>query len=354
MRSAGALLALACAACGGASSAPARSAPPPAPVTTQSGDPAQRFAELGRCALEGGDAIEGCRLGYRVYGKATPAKDNVVLFPTYFTGNSGALVDVVVDKLVDTKRFQVVIVDALGDGVSSSPSNSTAQPRTKFPHFSVEDMVEAEKRLVVEVLGVKKLHAVAGISMGGMQALAWGAKHPELVSRVVSIAGTPKLTSSDLLLWSAEIAAIEDDAAYRGGAYEGRPMLRAPVYIHELHLTTPANRSREMTPDALAAWKAQAAKETWFDWNDWKWQAEAMMRHDVGRAYGGLTGASKRMPELLVVVAEQDQMVNPGPALELAKECGAEVLVLHGDCGHAAPSCEADAVRAKVRTFLAR
>lgn len=322
---------------------------------TTAADPSQRFAELGTCKLESGAVIQDCRLGYRTYGTLSPAKDNVVLFPTYFTGNSAALVDVVRDKLVDTKRFYLVIVDALGDGVSTSPSNSKTQPRTRFPRFTIADMVEAERRLVTEVLGVPKLHAVCGISMGGMQALAWGAMFPSLTSRVASIAGTPKLTSSDMLLWNAEIAAIESDVAYRGGDYEGRPFLRAPVYIHELHLFTAAHRARETSPEAFRGFRDAMAKEEWFDWNDWRWQAEAMLAHDVGKAHGGLAGAAKRMtPELLVVVAEQDQMVNPAPSLELAKLRGGDVLVLHGDCGHAAPSCEADAVGEKVRAFLAR
>lgn len=340
-------LALGCAACGGG---PA----PAVPHTTTGGDPAQRFAHLGSCPLVSGESIEECRIGYRTFGTLDATRSNVVLFPTYFTGKSADLVERVVDKLVDTKRFYVVIVDALGNGVSTSPSNSRTQARTHFPRFAIDDMVEAERRLVVDVLHVPKLHAVMGISMGGMQAYAWGARHPSLVGKVVSIAGTPAQTSSDLLLWSAEVSAIESDVAFKGGAYEGKPFLRAPVYIHELHLTTPAHRARETTTEAFPGWRDGMAKEEWFDWNDWVRQAQAMMAHDVGRGLGGLAGVAKRMPELLVVVAEQDQMVNPAPSLELAKLRQAETLVLHGDCGHAAPSCEADAVQARVRAFLAK
>lgn len=331
--------------------------PPRATVTPTAGtppDPDQRFAELGTCRLGSGEVIEGCRLGYRTFGTLDAGKTNAVLFPTYFTGTSKDLAPTVVDRLVDTKRFFVVIVDALGDGVSSSPSNSRTQPRRRFPRLTIDDMVEAERRLVTEVLGIPKLHAVAGISMGGMQALAWGAAYPELVSRVVSIAGTPVLTSSDLLLWSAEVAGIEGAAAYRNGDYEGRPFLAAPVYVHELHLTTPSHRAKETSRETFLGWRDAMAKETWFDWNDWVRQAEAMMAHDIGRGRGGLAGVASRLPELLVVVAEQDQMVSPGPSLELARLRGAETLVLRGDCGHAAPTCEADLVGAKVRAFLAK
>ena len=333
---------------------PGPKVPPTAETRTSGGDPTLHVADLGRCALASGEVVEGCRLGYRTFGSLDASRSNAVLFPTYFTGTSGDLVPVVVDQLVDTKRFFLVIVDALGDGVSSSPSNSAAQPRMRFPRFTVRDMVEAERRLVTEVLHLPRLHAVAGISMGGMQAFEWGASHPELVGKVVSIAGTPRLTSSDMLLWSAEIAGIDGAAAYRGGDYEGRPFLAAPVYVHELHLFTPGHRATETPPEGFAAFRDAMAKETWFDWNDWKRQAEAMLAHDVGRGRGGLAGVAKRLPPTLAVVAEHDQMVNPAPSLELAKLANAETLVLHGPCGHAAPTCEAEAVRAATKAFLAR
>lgn len=340
-------------ACGGGAGAVGVHAPPHPAVTRP--DAGLRFADLGTCALESGEAIQDCRLGYRTFGTLDAARDNAVLVPTYFTGTSGDLVPVVVDKLVDTKRFYLVLVDALGNGVSSSPSNSRAQPRRRFPRFTIADMATAERRLVTDVLRIPKLHAVLGISMGGMQAFALGVQHPELTRKVVSIAGTPALTSSDLLLWSAEVAGIEGAAAYRGGEYEGRPFLAAPVYVHELHLTTPAHRARETPREAFEGYRDAMARETWFDWNDWVRQAGAMMAHDVGRGRGGLLGAASHLrAELLAVVAEQDQMVAPAPSLELARLRGGDTLVLHGDCGHAAASCEADLVGQTVRAFLAR
>ena len=215
-------------------------------------------------------------------------------------------------------------------------------------------MVESQRRLVTEVLGVRRLHAVAGISMGGMQAFEWAVSHPEMVERVVSIVGTPRLTSSDLLLWRAELHAIESDVAYRGGAYEGRPELRAVLDIHHMALTTPAHRSRETSPEAFPAWIAELERDTSFDWNDWRRQLEAMMGHDVGRGRGGLEAAARRITaRALVVVAEQDHAVNPGPSKDLARLTGAKLVTLAGDCGHAAPSCEEAKVVEAVRAHLA-
>ena len=55
-------------------------------------------------------------------------------------------------NLVDTSRYFVIAVDAIGDGDSTSPSNSTAQPRMQFPRFTIRDMVESQHRLVTDIL----------------------------------------------------------------------------------------------------------------------------------------------------------------------------------------------------------
>ena len=74
---------------------------------------------------------------------------------------------------MDSTRYFVILVDAIGDGVSSSPSNSKAQPLMKFPDITIRDMVESEHRLATEVLHLTHLRAVMGLSMGGMQTFEW-------------------------------------------------------------------------------------------------------------------------------------------------------------------------------------
>lgn len=74
---------------------------------------------------------------------------------------------------VDPAKFFVIIVDAIGNGVSVSPSNSNAHPAQRFPRFTIADMVFTQKKLVTETLGLDSLYAVAGLSMGGMQTLQW-------------------------------------------------------------------------------------------------------------------------------------------------------------------------------------
>jgi homoserine O-acetyltransferase len=333
-------------------------APPPSTPSTSPAppDPTQRFADLRSCTLESGQRIEPCRIGYRTFGTLDPAKSNAVLFPTWFTGTTKPLAEGVPGKLVDTSRFFLILVDAIGDGVSTSPSNSPTQPRLAFPRFTIRDMVESQRRLLTEVLGIGHLHAVMGISMGGMQAIEWGVTHPDFVDRIVPIVGTPQLTSNDLLLWTTELHALDSDVAYKNGAYEGRPQIRAVLDLHALALTTPAYRAAETSRDAFPAWLAAREADTAFDWNDWHRQLEAMLVHDVTKPYGGsMQAAAKRVKaKALFVVADQDHMVSPIPARAFAAAMGdrATLVALEGPCGHYAPTCENAKLVSVVRPFL--
>src|SRR5205823_10807821 len=76
-------------------------------------------------------------------------------------------------RLVDSTKYYVIAVDALGNGVSSSPSNSQSQPRMSFPQFTIRDIVNTQHELLTKVLHVSHLKAVMGISMGGMQNFQW-------------------------------------------------------------------------------------------------------------------------------------------------------------------------------------
>ncbi|HVH42909.1 MAG TPA: alpha/beta fold hydrolase [Labilithrix sp.] len=313
----------------------------------------QRIATLGTCTLESGEKIDDCRVGYRTFGKLDASKSNVVLFPTWFSGDTKALTEIVPDKIVDTKRFFLVLVDALGNGVSSAPSSSRSQSRLRFPKFTIHDMVESQRRLLREVLGVEKVFAVVGISMGGMQAYEWAVSHPAEVDRIVPIVGTPQLTTTDRLLWTTELHLLQGSKAYADGEYRGRPKIPALRELHWLMLTTPAHRNAETTRSAFPSWVATAGSDIAFDWNDWHRQLEAMLSHDVARADGGdLALAAKRVKAKgLVVVAEHDQMVNPEPSKAFAKAMNASLVVLDGPCGHMIPSCD-PSVAGRVKAFL--
>jgi homoserine O-acetyltransferase/O-succinyltransferase len=316
-----------------------------------------QIAPLGDLKLENGETIHDCRIGYRTFGTLNAAKSNAVLFPTWFSGRSDDLVQYMnADGLVDPARYFAIAVDALGDGVSSSPSNSAAQPRMHFPKFTIADMVSAEYRLVHDVLGIPHLHAVMGISMGGMQTFQWVLSYPSFMDKAVPIVGSPRLTATDLLLWTSEADAITESAGWDGGNYQHAPPLLAVGEMHEFALTTPVYRARSTPPAEFPAFLKEIdnAPLGRMDANDWLRQLQAMMAIDGAKPYGeSLARAAHAVKaKMLIVAAKQDHMVNPSPALEFAGAVGAPTIVLDSDCGHLSPGCESASLNPRVRAFL--
>ncbi len=320
--------------------------------------PPLHYAEFHTCKLDNGAVIQNCRLGYRTFGTLDAAKDNAVLFPMWFTGRSGdvgVLIGPGPGHFVDTSKYFVIVADPFGNGVSSSPSNSTAQHGTAFPVFTIRDTVRAEERLVRDTLHLAHLHAVIGQSMGGMQAFEWAVDAPSVMDLVVPIVGTPQLTSYDLFLWSAEKQALETDPGYMGGRYVHNPALPMVSYLHQMNLSTPEFRVDHTTREGFAQFFARTGEEmhTGTDANDYLRQLQAMLSQDI--AHGGDIFAVARIiqAKMLIINAEQDHMVNPIPALAFAKLIHAQTMVLTSDCGHMAPGCELSKVAPVINAFLA-
>ncbi len=327
-------------------------------AAAQSAPPLQ-FADLGDCKLESGETIHGCRVAYRTLGKLNAGKSNAILAPTWFTGSSEELAGQFgPEGLADPARYFVVVVDALGNGVSSSPSNSAAQPRMKFPRFTIRDMVNSEYRLLTEKLGISHLHAVMGVSMGGMQTFQWIAAYPDFMSKAVPIVGSPRLTSYDLLLWRSEESAIVESKDWNGGNYRAKPKLDAVIEIQTLALTTPDYRVRETAPAAFPKFLSGIDQEglSRMDANDWLSQLRAMMSLDIYKPFGEsiARAAAAVKAKVFVVASMRDHMVNPTPAVEFGGAIHAEILRLQSDCGHLATGCDSATVAPKVREFLDR
>jgi homoserine O-acetyltransferase len=319
-------------------------------------DGEQQFADLGVCKLARGRHIENCRLGYRTWGTLNGQRSNAILFPSWFSGNSNNIASFVgPDKMIDPSKFFLIAVDALGDGVSSSPSNSETQHGTRFPTISISDMVDAEYHLAFDVLHLKHVHAVMGISMGGMQTFEWMVRYPAFMDVAIPIVGSPRLTSYDLLLWQSEVEAAQDDPMFQGGNYTQPPKLPLVEFIHTMNASTPAHYTRTVERgDYEGVQEGYYTKGILpFDANDWLAQLAAMIAQDVANG-GNLEDAAKKVKaKVLVVAAAQDHMVNPQPALEFAPLIRARTLVLESDCGHGAPGCEMSKLAPAVREFLA-
>jgi homoserine O-acetyltransferase/O-succinyltransferase len=340
-----------------ASAAPAASVADsaPAPLLAVTPDPEPPLlGKIGDLPLESGESIKDCQVEYRVIGAANADKSNVVVWATWFSGITKDLVQLVgPGHMLDSTRYQVVLVGALANGVSSSPSNSPAQPRTHFPAVSVRDMVESQHRLLTKVLGLAHVRAVMGISMGGMQTFQWGLAYPEFMDRLIPIVGSPRLAPYDLLLWQASLDAIEQSPEFANGNYRSQPVLSVVQELSDLHLTTADNYNQQQTREQVLTGHDKLAPPR-FDANDRVRQLRAMLGHDVTKPFGGsLDAAAKAVKaKLLVIVNEHDAMVTPGPALDFAKRAKASTLILKGDCGHRSTSCEEKIIAERIAQFL--
>jgi homoserine O-acetyltransferase/O-succinyltransferase len=317
--------------------------------------PPLQYASLGDLKLENGTIIHDCKIGYRTLGTLNAAKSNAVLYPSWFTGKSGDIVaGLGPEAAVDTTKYFVIAVDSLGNGVSSSPSNSTTQHGTNFPQFSIQDMVYSEYRLVTETLHLQHLHAVMGVSMGGIQSFQWLVSYPDFMDLAIPIVGTPQMSSYDLLLWNAELKALVSDPAYKDGKYTQTPPLSLVALIHNMNLSTPDFRANHTTREGFQQYFDEIVTngDRFIDANDYLRQLQAIISHDIAQGGSLYDAANKVKAKVLVINATQDHMVNPLPALGFAKLIHAQTLLLESDCGHMSPGCESAKMDSVVRQFL--
>ncbi len=316
----------------------------------------QQFANIGDLKLQNSGVIRNCRIGYRTFGHLNTDKSNVVVFPTWAGGTTEQLQSSIgPGKLVDSTRYFVVAIDALSNGVSSSPSNSRLQPRMKFPRFTLHDTVESQHELLTRVLKIDHVKAIVGISMGGMQVFQWLVSYPEFMDKAIPIVGSPRLAPYDLLLWQAQLEALMRDRDWKGGNYSANPARALDFAFGELLLTSPPDYNKRKTRDEVLAdlEKARHAGRS-FDANDKIRQTQAMMQLDVSRDFGGsLERAAKAVrARVFVVVSRFDHVVTPGPAIEFASLLGAKILNLESECGHLATVCESNRLNEAVTAFL--
>lgn len=307
----------------------------------------QRYYQIGDYQLENGQVLKDCKIGYRTFGKLNADKSNAVLVPTWFTGTSQQKSFVAnPSDIADSTKYFVVVVDALGNGVSSSPSNSISQKDKVFPTVSIRDMVNTEYKLVKEVLKINHLYAVTGISMGGMQSFQWMMSYPDFMDKVVPIIGSPKQSTYDKLYWNLQLNIIER------GQYSAEAM-KSVNALHQLNLWTPSYREAHSNTDEYASYIKKIEDDALkLNAYDWATQLKAMINHDIFQGQKPEEAFAKVKAKVMIVIATQDHMVNPQAAIRFGKLLKAPIVELTGDCGHMATSCEGDKMRAHIKGFL--
>ncbi|MBX2805888.1 MAG: homoserine O-acetyltransferase [Hyphomicrobiales bacterium] len=193
----------------------------------------------------GGAEIKDVKVGWEAYGELNADKSNVILICHFFTGNSHAAGkyspddtapgywDAIIGsgKPIDTDKYYVISVDSLVNLGTGNPNVVTTGPASinpatgkpygmSFPIVTIRDFVNVQKALLDE-LGVEKLHAVMGASMGALQTYEWAAAYPGRVGRVIPVIASG-WASGDLIAWlNIWAAPITLDANWNGGDYYG-------------------------------------------------------------------------------------------------------------------------------------
>ena len=187
--------------------------------------------------LQSGGLLASYQLSYETYGKLNAQRDNAVLICHALNAShhvagvyqgqekSEGWWDNMIGpgKPVDTDRFFVIGVNNIGSCFGSTGPMHT-NPVTgriygaDFPVVTVEDWVHAQARLI-DALGIEKLAAVMGGSLGGMQALSWSLQFPERVRHAVVIASAPNLNAENIAFNEVARRAITTDPDFHGGHF---------------------------------------------------------------------------------------------------------------------------------------
>lgn len=173
-------------------------------------------------------------LAYKTLGTLSNARDNAVLIPTFYGGrHEETAFMAAAGRAIDPERHFVILVNMLGNGASSSPSNTPAPyGRGNFPLTTVYDNVVCQHRLVTEHLGLERLRLVSGFSMGAQQTFQWGALHGDMVDAIAPICGAARIAAHNRVFVASAVEALQLDPHYNGGWYETPPLRGLLAFGH--------------------------------------------------------------------------------------------------------------------------
>jgi homoserine O-acetyltransferase len=182
--------------------------------------------EAGDVMLQSGVVLPDVKLVYRTHGQLNAARDNAILYPTHYLGTHDSNAWAIAPGMaLDPEKYFIIIPNMLGNGVSSSPSNTPAPfDGPRFPLVTVRDNVLLQHRLVTELFGLTTLALVTGHSMGALQTFQWGALFPDMVRRVAPFCGAARVSRHNWLFLEGCKSALQADAAFAGGDYAAPPV----------------------------------------------------------------------------------------------------------------------------------
>jgi homoserine O-acetyltransferase len=192
--------------------------------------------DLGDVTLQGGATLRDAKLAYKTYGELNADKSNAIVYPTWYSGRHWDNEWLIGDGMaLDPANYFIVVPNMLGNGISSSPSN-TPPPydRARFPDVTFYDQVQQQHRLVTEKFGIETLPLVTGWSMGAGQTYQWAVSFPDMVQRAAPFCGSSKTSEHNIVFLEGVKGALTADAAFKEGWYDEKPTkgLRAAARVY--------------------------------------------------------------------------------------------------------------------------
>ena len=319
------------------------------PLAADHVDAPHRDAALGDLVLESGGTIVDYRQSFVTHGSLNADRSNAILVCAALTATHHRL-DFLIGpgRALDPARWFIVATDPIGNGLSTSPSNSARQPGMRFPRFVLRDMVEAQHRLLTGHLGLDRLHAIVGASMGGMQALQWGVSHPDFMKKLVAMTPMARTTPWAVLVTETARACLMADPAWTGDGFADIPVRGWTAYaglMNALLMRTPAAVDGALADvDAAHAWFARLVDQhraVSFDAHDYLYQSWAYEAHDVGTSPGfdDTEAALRTIVARTLILAPPVDLFNPAAAAhEAARVVGARFVEIPSSQGHLAAS----------------
>jgi len=192
--------------------------------------------ELGDVVLQCGQTLRGAKMAYKTYGKLNDAKDNVIVYPCWYSGTHLENEWLIGESMaLDPRKYFIIVPNIFGNGLSSAPSNTAAPYNaSRFPNVTAYDNVVQQHRLVTEKFGISKIKLVTGWSMGALQTFHWGAIFPDMVERILPFQGSAKCSRHNFVFLEGVKAALQADAAFADGFYKEQPAkgLRAAARVY--------------------------------------------------------------------------------------------------------------------------